>query len=118
MIVSDLVSKATLAGKVVVGGKVAAGGLMVNTTVRVWPSGALATVKMLEVAHRGNEAAVVGDAVEVGLGGLEREMVTIGSCICHPDFPVHCSTKLRVSVSLCCCLDVGTACFVCTKNAL
>jgi translation elongation factor EF-1alpha len=97
MIVSDLVSKVNLAGKVAVGGKVAAGAVAVNSSVRVWPSGERATVKALEVAHQAREAAVVGDAVVVGLGGIEPEMVSVGSCICHPEFPVHCSKKLRVS---------------------
>lgn len=96
MIVSDLVSKASLGGKVGVGGKVAAGAIAAGSSVRVLPSGALATVKALEVQNTGRAVAAVGDAVDVGLSGVEADAVHIGSCLCHPDFPVHCSRRVRV----------------------
>ena len=96
LIVSDLVSKASLGGKVGVGGKVAAGALAAGSSVRVISSGALATVKGLEVQGQGRDVAAVGDAVDVGLAGIEADAVHVGSCLCHPDFPVHCSRRLRV----------------------
>ena len=96
MIVSDLVSKTGLAGKVGVAGKIDCGALAPGSAVRVWPSGATATVKAIEVQGENAPVAAAGMAVEIGLAGLQPEDVAIGSCLCHPDFPVHCTKRIKV----------------------
>jgi hypothetical protein len=96
MVISDLVSKTSLAGKVGIAGKIHAGAVCVGACVRILPSNVVATVKAIEAQGVAVPVATASAAVEVGLVGLEEEDVRVGSCMCQPDFPVLCSRRLRV----------------------
>lgn len=102
MVISDFVNKPGLAGKVGVAGKIDCGALAPGTAVYVLPAGVHATVKALEAQGESAPVATAGMAVEVGLTGAQPEDVNIGSCLCHPDYPVHCTRRLRVCNSLSC----------------
>jgi translation elongation factor EF-1alpha len=105
IVVSDLVSKPSLVGKVGVGGKLDCGALAAGAQVYVLPAGMLATVKAMEVQGSAASLAVAGAAVELGLNGVQGEDVAIGSCLCHPDYPVRCAMRIKVCADSVCVAD-------------
>ena len=101
MLVSDVIKQQSLSGKAGVCGKVEAGAVTEGSQVLVMPSGAVATIKELQVRGQRHRVAIAGDSVDVGLAGLDEADLEAGSTLCDPEFPVRVAPLIQVRSCLC-----------------
>lgn len=95
LVVAEVFKNRTL-GSAAVGGKLEGGALKQGTKVLVMPAGELATVKAVEQNGEAKSGASAGDSVDVGLVGIEPNVLFAGSVICHPEYPVPTATRMEV----------------------
>eukprot|EP01024_Parvocaulis_polyphysoides_P006936 TRINITY_DN12054_c0_g2_i1.p1 TRINITY_DN12054_c0_g2~~TRINITY_DN12054_c0_g2_i1.p1 ORF type:complete len:606 (+),score=126.21 TRINITY_DN12054_c0_g2_i1:206-2023(+) len=79
-------------GNCAAGGKLEGGIVKAGQKLTIMPSMETATVKALEVDGKPTQFALAGDGVDLGLTGIEANMIRKGDVLCHPDFlvpPVH-----------------------------
>ena len=81
-----------------VSGKVESGCVRQGDRVLVAPQGELATVKGLRIGDVAQKWARAGDTVELGLLGVEDDMVTKDSVLCRPANPVPCPLEIRAKI--------------------
>ena len=112
MPVSDVVAGGGRSlGPAAVGGKIEAGSVRKGQKVLVMPAGVLATVRAVEMsggaggddansgAARGAEiVGYAGDAVDVGLDGVDPLSLAPGAVLCHPEFPLVPAARMTVRI--------------------
>eukprot|EP01029_Cantina_marsupialis_P023887 TRINITY_DN60210_c0_g1_i3.p1 TRINITY_DN60210_c0_g1~~TRINITY_DN60210_c0_g1_i3.p1 ORF type:complete len:421 (-),score=132.34 TRINITY_DN60210_c0_g1_i3:130-1392(-) len=84
--VSDVYKSPTLG--VTVAGKVESGVVMAQDRLLVLPVGESCTVKGIECQGDSVKYGVAGDNVEIGLGDIEQECLTLGSYLCPTNHPI------------------------------
>lgn len=94
-VVAEVFKTRTL-GSAAIGGKLEGGALKQGSKVLVMPAGEVATVKGVERNGEAATGAAAGDSVDVGLTGIEPNVLFAGSVLCHPDYPVPTATKVEV----------------------
>lgn len=102
LVVADVYRTMAL-GPITVSGKIEAGVVREGEQVRVAPSGALCKVKAI-VRHRGKEAlpsafAKAGENVDIGLSGLEENMIGASSIVCEARFPVPVVSRFVAEIT-------------------
>eukprot|EP01025_Chloroclados_australasicus_P032937 TRINITY_DN3345_c1_g1_i1.p1 TRINITY_DN3345_c1_g1~~TRINITY_DN3345_c1_g1_i1.p1 ORF type:complete len:625 (+),score=99.89 TRINITY_DN3345_c1_g1_i1:195-2069(+) len=85
-------------GNCAAGGKLEGGVLKVGQKLVVMPSAEIATVKALEVDGKSTQFAFAGDGVDIGLSGIEANMIRKGDVLCHPEYIVPLVRKFRARV--------------------
>ena len=98
MPVAEVLPKSRELGATPAAGRLEAGALVPSTEVRVAPSGRVVKVKKLQSQGEPRELARAGDAVELGLLGLEEGELRQGDVLCHPSFPVPVVRRLEARV--------------------
>ena len=96
--VNDIYKSRELGG-VTISGKVESGAVTKGDTLICRPSGApddTAVVKGVTVGGTSAVAAVAGDTVELGLGGVEEAFAVLGAVLCH-NVRLHASALLLPS---------------------
>eukprot|EP00892_Ulva_mutabilis_P005079 jgi/Ulvmu1/2943/UM149_0026.1 len=92
IVVADVISRQSLAGKVGVSGKLEAGVVATGSRVLLMPQCATAVVKEVQVQGISRQVAVAGESVDIGLDAAPPDLEP-GSVLCHPEFPLHLATR-------------------------
>eukprot|EP01023_Acetabularia_acetabulum_P058449 TRINITY_DN6913_c1_g1_i2.p1 TRINITY_DN6913_c1_g1~~TRINITY_DN6913_c1_g1_i2.p1 ORF type:complete len:585 (-),score=97.58 TRINITY_DN6913_c1_g1_i2:196-1950(-) len=95
--VSSVFQTRTL-GNCAVGGKLEGGIVKVGQKLCIMPSMEVVTVKALEVDAEPTQFAFAGDGLDLGLAGIEQNMVRKGDVLCHPEFLVPLVRRFKARI--------------------
>lgn len=79
------------------------------------PSKEIATARSLERDSKPCSTARAGDNVTVNLQNIEGNLVTAGSVLCHPDYPVQIASQLELKIVV---LDISSPILIGSQVAL
>lgn len=86
------------AGGVSVAGKIESGRVFVGDKVAVMPLGEVAQVKSIELRSDAVKWGEAGSNIVVGLVGLEKNIVRVGSVLCDPQALVPVASRFRARI--------------------
>lgn len=85
-------------GGVAASGKVEGGAAQPGTQVLVMPSGQVASIKSIDIDSKPLTLVRAGDGADLILIGIDQIALSVGSVLCHPEWPVKVATVFLARV--------------------